>query len=166
MPQYETCGEREFRAIPIVHQWVYSSCRVRCSRLEIMTGAQRCMWQRVRGIYTWYSTCWTRAPPFTCVTGQFTLVSVIHCRHHAAVAVCVCVCVCNGSQKKRAYAEVVSLCWTKRCYDHIVEFFRRYGHSPLDDAVRFCHHDIIKLLVKGGAHLNMPSAKLGMMLCK
>ena len=26
----------------------------------------------------------------------------------------------------------------------------RYGHTPLDDAVRFNHHDVIKLLVKAG----------------
>ena len=41
----------------------------------------------------------------------------------------------------------------------------RYGHTPLDDAVRFNHHDVIKLLVKAGAHLTMPPTKTGMM-CK
>lgn len=43
---------------------------------------------------------------------------------------------------------------------------RRYGHSPLDDAVRFNHHAVIELLVQTGAHLNVAPAKLGMLLCK
>lgn len=42
----------------------------------------------------------------------------------------------------------------------------RYGHSPLDDALRFNRHSIITLLVDTGAHLSLPPAKLGMMICK
>ena len=42
----------------------------------------------------------------------------------------------------------------------------RYGHSPLDDAVFFKHLVIIGLLRRAGAHLRLPPAKLGMMLCK
>ncbi|ELU00500.1 hypothetical protein CAPTEDRAFT_186427 [Capitella teleta] len=41
----------------------------------------------------------------------------------------------------------------------------RYGHCALDDAVRFNHHDAIKLLKEAGAHLMLPPAKQGMMLC-
>ena len=42
----------------------------------------------------------------------------------------------------------------------------RYGHTPLDDAIRFNRHDVIKLLRETGAHLNLFPAKLGMMLCQ
>ena len=42
----------------------------------------------------------------------------------------------------------------------------RYGHTPLDDAVRFNHHDVISVLRQVGAHLNVPPFKLGTMLCK
>ena len=42
----------------------------------------------------------------------------------------------------------------------------RFGHSPLDDAVRFVRFDIIKLLMDAGAHLRVPALTLGMHLCK
>ena len=42
----------------------------------------------------------------------------------------------------------------------------RFGHSPLDDAVRFGHEEVVEILVNTGAHLSMPSSKMGMMLCK
>ena len=42
----------------------------------------------------------------------------------------------------------------------------RYGHCALDDALRFNHHEAIKLLKEAGAHLMVQPAKQGMMMCK
>ena len=42
----------------------------------------------------------------------------------------------------------------------------RYGHSPLDDAVRFNHFEIIKLIRQAGGHLMVPPAVQGMMMCE
>ncbi len=42
----------------------------------------------------------------------------------------------------------------------------RYGHTPLDDAVYFHHHEAIKILAKTGAHLNLPPLRLGTQLCQ
>ena len=52
--------------------------------------------------------------------------------------------------------------------DHgaVVHARDRYGHTALDDAVRFHHHDVIRLLRGTGAHLTTPPSKLGMMMCK
>ncbi len=47
-----------------------------------------------------------------------------------------------------------------------VHFRDRYGHTPLDDAIRFHRHDIIAALMESGAHLRMPACKVGMMMCK
>ena len=41
----------------------------------------------------------------------------------------------------------------------------RYGYKPLDDAVKFNRHDVIKLLVETGAKLNLQPSKLGIELC-
>ena len=42
----------------------------------------------------------------------------------------------------------------------------RYGHSPLDNALRFSHHDIISDLVKTGAHLTASKTSIGLMMCR
>ena len=42
----------------------------------------------------------------------------------------------------------------------------RYGRCSLDDALRFNHHEAIKLLREAGAHLMILPAKQGMMMCK
>ena len=42
----------------------------------------------------------------------------------------------------------------------------RYGHTPLDDAIRFHHHDVIKMLIETGAHINLPPTRLGTQLCQ
>lgn len=53
-------------------------------------------------------------------------------------------------------------------YQKISEtYFRdRYDASPLVDAARKCHYDVIKALVKAGAHLKMNSISLGVELCR
>jgi len=50
-------------------------------------------------------------------------------------------------------------------YGASVHMCDMYGKSPLDDAVRFNKHDVIRLLVKTGAHLKLPAHRLGMVLC-
>jgi lysophospholipase len=42
----------------------------------------------------------------------------------------------------------------------------RYDHVPLDDAIRFGHHDIIRILVQAGAHLTLSPTDIGVQLCR
>lgn len=42
----------------------------------------------------------------------------------------------------------------------------RYGHAPLDDAVRFDKIEVIKLLTAAGAHLTLPPTSQGTLLCE
>jgi ankyrin repeat protein len=46
-------------------------------------------------------------------------------------------------------------------------FIYRYGITPLLDAIHFDNHDVIKLLVKCGAHLALSQSKnVGEELCR
>lgn len=44
-------------------------------------------------------------------------------------------------------------------------YFRRMDHTPLQDAIENDHHEVIKLLVKCGAHLTGSNRYLGEQLC-
>ena len=42
----------------------------------------------------------------------------------------------------------------------------RYGHSPLDDAIKFNHLEVIQLLRQAGAHLTIAVHTQGMLMCE
>ena len=58
------------------------------------------------------------------------------------------------------------------CVNHLLEFGApvhkrdRNGHSPLDDARIFNHHDVILALREAGAHLMLAPYKIGMNICR
>ena len=42
----------------------------------------------------------------------------------------------------------------------------RYGHVPLDDAIRFNHHDVIEMLIRAGANITCSTTDVGVHLCR
>ena len=42
----------------------------------------------------------------------------------------------------------------------------RYGHTPLDDAIRLARNDVIEALVAADAHIRSGPAKVTQMMCK
>ena len=41
----------------------------------------------------------------------------------------------------------------------------RFGHSPLDDTIKFRHKEVVKLLIQTGAVLNHTTAEMASELC-